>query len=615
MKTLTIEHICRVCGAALHGAALAGEISAVVTDSRRLVPGCLFAAIPGERVDGHDFIAAALKGGAKCALAQRVPEGVEGCVLVVEDTVAALQALAGAYRAEFDLPLIGVTGSVGKTTAKELLSCVLARRFRVHKTEGNFNNDLGVPLTLFGLREEHSAAVVELGVSHPGDMDRIAAIARPTVALYTNIGDAHLEFLGSREGVLAEKGRMVRFLPADGLVVCNGDDPLLAALDCGGRRRVTYGLGDWCDVRAEDLGADETGAVCCTVVSGRTRFPVRVPAFGEHLVYAILAAAAVGLALGMTPEEIAAGAADYVPLGSRGRLLNTEHLTVIDDCYNANPTSTASALRSLAARPGRRVAILGDMRELGARSGELHREIGALARSLGLDLVLTCGTEAAAIAQGAGDLGRHYADKLMLRASLPYQLRPGDTVLVKASRGAAFEELVEVLRHWVPAPPERWDILDSEGRSTGRTAQRGEPLAPGELHRAVHVWLKNAAGQYLISRRAETRPTHPLKYECVGGSVLAGEDSRAAAVREVKEELGLDLDPAAGRLVFTLLRPDWYDVMDAWCFPCEETPDLSAAPTAEVAECAWLTRAELRQLFEEGELVPSLEYVLQREDL
>ena len=610
MRALTLDRIAAVCCAQVHGETPPGEITAVVTDSRAVTPGCLFAAIRGERSDGHDYIAAALAAGAKCALAERLPEGVRSCVLLVEDTLRALQALAGFYRAQFSLPLVGVTGSVGKTTAKEMLSCVLARRYRVHKTQGNFNNDLGVPLTLFGLREEHSAAVVELGVSHPGDMDRIAVLARPTVALYTNIGDAHLEFLGSRAGVLAEKSRMNAFLPPDGLAVCNGDDPLLAAMDCP-VPKLCYGLGAWCDVRAEDVETDGE-SIRCTVVTERTRFPLRIPAFGEHMVYAALGAAAVGMALGLSPAEIAAGVADYVPVGSRSRVLKTGQFTVIDDCYNANPTSTASALRSLAALPGRRVAILGDMRELGEQSAALHRETGALARSLGIDLVLTCGAEARHITEGAGDRALDYPIKRMLLAALPYVLRPGDAVLVKASRGARFEEVTRVLEHLALAPkPELWDLCDASGNATGETRLRGQPLRPGEYHKIVHVWLRRSDGAYLLSRRDESRPTDGLLWECVGGSVQAGETGRAAAVREVWEELGIRLDGAAGQLLLHRARPEWFDYQEVWLFPWEGEADLAAAPTAEVCAVRWVSRAELEDLHRRGELVPTLEYMLE----
>ena len=445
MKNLSIKTILNACGGVLHGAVPAGEITAVTTDSRAVTPGCLFAAIRGERADGHDYVNSAFEKGAVCCVVERVPADAAGCMILVPDTVTALQKIAGAYRAGFDIPVLGVTGSVGKTTAKEMCAAVLARKYSVHKTAGNYNNDLGVPLTLFGLETEHTAAAVELGVSHPGDMDRIAAIARPTMALYTNIGDAHLEFLGSREGVLREKSRMNAYLPEDGVVICNGDDPLLAGMACR-QRKVTYGLSAECDVRAEQTAALAGGTTACAVVTRDRRFDVVIPAFGEHMVYAALGAAAVGLELGLTDGEIAAGIADYVPVGSRGRLIRMQTLTVIDDCYNANPTSAAAAIRSLAKQPGRRVCILGDMLELGERSAELHRETGALAKDCGIELVLTAGTEAESIAEGAGETARHFGTKEALIRALPELLRPGDTVLVKASRGMRFEEIVEALQ-------------------------------------------------------------------------------------------------------------------------------------------------------------------------
>ena len=217
MKNFTIENIVRACGGQFLGdsAALQTEITAVTRDSRTLTPGCLYAAIPGERVDGHDFVASSLENGAVCAIVQQKCEGAKGNLILVPDTVKALQAAAAFYRAQFDIPVLGITGSVGKTTAKEMTASVLSQRFRVHKTAGNYNNDLGVPLTLFELNEGHEAAVIEMGVSHPGDMERLAEMVRPTMALYTVIGHAHLEFLKSREGILAEKSVMNRFLPED----------------------------------------------------------------------------------------------------------------------------------------------------------------------------------------------------------------------------------------------------------------------------------------------------------------------------------------------------------------------------------------------------------------
>ncbi len=446
MKNFTIEAVCRACGGKWIGPAeaLGREITAVTTDSRTLTPGCLFAAIPGERVDGHDYIAPALGKGAMCALAQRVPAGVGEGVILVPDTVAALQAAAAYYRAQFDIPVLGVTGSVGKTTAKEMTAAVLSQRFRVHKTAGNFNNDLGVPITLFGLNETHELAVVEMGVSHPGDMERLAKMVRPTMALYTVIGHAHLEFLKSREGICAEKSVMNRYLPENGVVLCNGDDELLAALPCG-QKKLTFGLGEGCDIRAEAVRPLPDGGSRCAIVCGERRMEVTIHAYGEHMIYAALEGAAAGVALGLSDEEIIRGVAAYEPVGRRARRVETGKLTVIDDCYNANPTSTASAIRSLAAAPGRKVCILGDMLELGADAETLHFETGALAVTAGIDLVLTTGPLSRETARGAKQPEHWFESREALCAALPGLLRDGDTVLVKASHSMRFEEITAAL--------------------------------------------------------------------------------------------------------------------------------------------------------------------------
>ena len=448
MKNITIRNILRVTGGQWRGddAALVEELTAVTTDSRTVTPGCLFAAIPGERVDGHDFIASSLEKGAACALCQRVPEGVAGNLIVVPDTVVALQAAAGFYRAQFDIPVLGVTGSVGKTTAKEMTASVLGEHYRVHKTAGNFNNDLGVPLTLFGLNETHQAAVVEMGVSHPGDMQRLAEMVRPTMALYTVIGHAHLEFLKSREGILAEKTVMNRYLPADGYVLYNGDDDLLVTMK-DRQRTLSFGMGAHCDVRAEDVALEPDGSTRCTVVLGPRRIDIRVPAYGEHMVYAALEGAAVGFVLGLSDEEIIRGIERYEPVGRRARRIRTGRITIIDDCYNANPTSVASAIRSLSRCVGRKVCILGDMLELGEDAASLHIQIGELARACGIDLVLTTGSLSEKLAGGAGHKGRWFESREALIAALPGILRRGDTVLVKASRSMCFEEITAALEN------------------------------------------------------------------------------------------------------------------------------------------------------------------------
>lgn len=418
------------------------EITAIVRDSREIVPGCLFTAIPGARVDGHDFIPAAAQRGAACILCERfaaadIPQ------IRVPDTQKALQEIAAFYRAGFDIPVIGVTGSVGKTTAKEMIAAVLSERFRTLKTDGNYNNELGVPLTLFRLTPEHEAAVVEMGISGFGEMTRLAAMVHPSIAVFTLIGDAHLEFLGDRAGVLRAKGEIVSGMPEDGLVIANGDDALLREHDFG-RRTLLFGLGEGCDIRARQVESRGLEGTACVIVTDDRRIPVTIPAFGQHMVYAALMGAAVGIALGLTDDEIRRGIARYAPVGSRGRVVTTASLTILDDCYNANPTSARSALDTLASLPGRHVAVLGDMLELGKAGPGLHHELGAYALETGA-AVLACGEISRQTAAGAGEDARWFADADALIEALPKYIRRGDAVLVKASHAMGFDAVVRAL--------------------------------------------------------------------------------------------------------------------------------------------------------------------------
>ncbi|MCD7749995.1 MAG: UDP-N-acetylmuramoyl-tripeptide--D-alanyl-D-alanine ligase [Oscillospiraceae bacterium] len=415
------------------------EITAITTDSRKLEPGCLFAALPGTRVDGHDFIAQAAAEGAACVLCSRFVE-VAVPQIQVPDVQAALGEIAAFYRSQFDFPFIGITGSVGKTTAKEMIAAVLSAKLNTLKTEKNFNNELGVPLTIFRLREDHQAAVIEMGIQTFGEMTRLTNMVHPQIGVFTAIGDAHLEFLGDRPGVLRAKGEMVSGMPENGLIIANGDDPLLRAYDFG-RRKILFGLGENCDVRATDVAPEGVSAMRCVIHGKGQDIPVRIPAFGQHMIYAALMGAAVGLELGLTGKEIAAGIATYETVGSRGRMIDTGYVTILDDCYNANPTSVQSAIDSLTALPGRKVAILGDMRELGENSPALHRQVGAYAAKKGVQ-VIACGPLAKDIAAGAGEGTAWYADTASLLEALPELLQKGDAVLVKASHVMGFEAVV-----------------------------------------------------------------------------------------------------------------------------------------------------------------------------
>lgn len=442
MRHLTISVIRDITDGEASCALPMEEITAITTDSRALTPGCLFAAIPGARVDGHDFIADAARAGAACVLCNRFADAAIPQIKV-PDTQLALRRIAAFYRCQFDIPFVGVTGSVGKTTAKEMIASVLSARFDTLRTEKNFNNELGVPLTLFRLRAGHEAAVIEMGISGFGEMTRLTDMVRPSIAVFTLIGDAHLEFLGDRAGVLRAKGEIVAGMPEDATVIANGDDELLREHDFG-RRTVLFGIGENCGVRAVEVENDGLNGMRCVILAGDRRIPVRIPAFGRHMIYAALMGAAVGLELGLTDAEIQTGIARFQNVGSRGRVVATDYCTILDDCYNANPTSAQAAVDSLAMLPGRHVAILGDMLELGENGPALHAELGRHAAGTGAE-VAACGVLSKHTAEGAGKTARWYPDTASLIAALPEIVKSGDTVLVKASHSMGFDAVVRAI--------------------------------------------------------------------------------------------------------------------------------------------------------------------------
>ena len=438
MRDMTIFSAARAAGGRVAGCGQDAPLSGGVIDSREAGPGLMFCALPGERADGHEYMRSALEKGAACCLATHVPEGVTGPVILVDDVRSAMAKIAGACRDRLDIPVVGITGSSGKTTAKEMCAAVLSQKYNTLKTEKNFNNELGVPLTIFRIGPEHGAAVVELGINHFGEMGRLGAMAKPDIAVYTLIGRSHLEALGDLDGVLRAKGELVEHMPPDGMLIVNGDDEKLAAWRPA-RRKLTFGLGEGCDVRGVGFAPRGAEGSALTVLAGERRIELFLPAYGRHLAYAALAAAAVGIELGLSDGQIAAGAADYAPVGRRARIIETPSLTVIDDCYNANPDSVKMAIASAGALGGRLVCILGDMLELGEQSEQMHREVGEAARAAGA-LLLTAGERSAAMG------GEHFASKAELISALPRLLKRGDRVLVKASHSMAFEEISDALR-------------------------------------------------------------------------------------------------------------------------------------------------------------------------
>ncbi len=449
MKPITLETAARVTGGTLLGGDPAARITGVVRDNREVLPGSLFVCIPGARVDGHDFAPAAFRAGASACLAEKPLPEAEGPVILVENTRQALIDLGRYYRSLLSIPVIGVTGSVGKTTAKEMTAAALSARFRVFRTPANLNNDIGVPLSLLSIGEEDEVAVIEMGISDFGEMSILADMVRPDICIMTTIGYCHLEKLGDLDGVLRAKSEIYRYMPENGVAVVNGDDEKLAAFDPG-IRKITFGLGDSCEWRADNVRSDGVEGVLCDLVHDGTRFSAYIPAFGSHMVLGALPAAAVASLLGETPDEIARGLLTYAPVGSRASVRDTGFIRIIDDCYNANPNSVAASLASLSEVSGRRVAILGDMKELGASSRDLHRSIGVLSGRYGIDSLICLGAEAEFIYKGFISGGFeteawHFPLKDALFSVLPSLIRKGDTVLVKASHSMGFEEVVAEL--------------------------------------------------------------------------------------------------------------------------------------------------------------------------
>ena len=429
----------------------AEEVASVTTDSRSVPSGSLFVPIVGEKFDGHRFIGAALDSGAAGVLCAKLPEDLrpDKFYIKVADTRLALKDLARHYREKFAIPVVQITGSVGKTTTKDMIAAVLAQKYRVLKTAENFNNDIGVPLTLLRLDHSHQAAVIETGMNHFGEIRYLGEMVQPDIAVISNIGDAHIEFLGSREGILKAKAEILENLRPGGTVILNGDDALLNTLTPP-FETLRCGQGENCAYRVTEIADHGVDGITCCLTTPREEYHLTIPAPGEHMVYSASMAAAIGEKLGLTAAEIARGVACYAPTGSRMRVLRlAEERTVLDDCYNANPQSVTAALEILAKTDcAQRVAVLGDMGELGELTAQAHYNMGALAVMLGIDLVIAIGTHAARIAEGvecSGGQVQHFATKEEALPTIRAQLTPQTAMLIKASHAMRFGQLVEAL--------------------------------------------------------------------------------------------------------------------------------------------------------------------------
>lgn len=452
MKNLTIETIVKICDGVLYGEEFlkesGKEAAGVVLDSRLLKNDYIFIATKGEKVDGHKFIPSVFEQGALAVICETVPEEITGPCILVKDSFAALKQAAMFYRQQLDLKVIGITGSVGKTSTKEFVAGVLSAKYNVWKTQGNFNNEIGLPLTVLQLRDEHEIAVLEMGISDFGEMHRLSEIAKPDICILTNIGQCHLEFLGDRDGVLKAKSEIFDFMNPEGTIFVNGDDDKLITLkETWQEKLVTFGRNQTNDVYA--VKETSRGLLGSKIdIEGKVRISdVRISLPGEHMVLNALAAGAVADLLGLTTEEIQEGMKKVKAVSGRSNIIPFTDFVLIDDCYNANPVSMKAAIDLLQSANGRKVAILGDMFELGEEEEKLHHEVGQY--TIGkVDVLICIGNLAKNIYEGAGqgkdeNIGLLYLkEKEEVYSKLEQIIMPQDTILLKASHGMRFAELV-----------------------------------------------------------------------------------------------------------------------------------------------------------------------------
>ena len=456
MESITLQELVQATGGKLLGSGYDENsvITGVESDNRVVKEGDVFLAFVGENTDGHRFVKAALEAGAAGAVISREPdEYVPGKFYVlVEDTILALGDLARWYRGQFHMPVVGITGSVGKTTTKDMIASVLSEKYNTLKTQGNFNNNIGLPKTLLNLNKDTEMAVIEMGMNHLLEIDYLTRIAQPNTVTITNVGDAHIGNLGSKENIFKAKSEIFEGLQEGGLAVMNGDDEYLVRLrddaDRTARFRFTFvGESKDCDWRAVDIREDRQDSMSYTAVTPLGTFPVTVPALGRHMIYSTLTAAAIGAEYGLSAEEIQAGIAHYVPTKMRMETLRLDGgIVIYNDTYNANPQSMKAGLSTLAHTTAQhRIAVLGDMKELGTSEEALHREVGAYAAGLAIDTLITVGEAAALLADEAAKCGfsdvRVCRSKDEAKAEIDKVSGPDTAWLFKASRAMAFEEL------------------------------------------------------------------------------------------------------------------------------------------------------------------------------
>lgn len=455
MKNMTLRNIADVTQGQYFGDTflLDVEVTMITTDSRKVEKGGIFVAIKGERSDGHDYIQSTVDSGAICVISEKTLSDGMANYIKVKSSLDAIKAMARLYRESLSLTVVGITGSVGKTSTKEMVASVLSQRFTVLKTLGNFNNELGLPLTIFRLTQDDEVAVLEMGISDFGEMHRLSSIAKPDITIMTNIGICHLENLGTRDGILKAKSEIFDFQNPMGEVILNGEDDKLATIkNVGEIIPATFGTNDSCyDAYATDIISRGLKGTDCILHTEIGDIEVHIPIPGKHMVSNALAGAIAGIKLGLTADEIKAGIEKLKPLSGRNNMISTEKYVVIDDCYNANPVSMRASLDVLSLADTRKVAILGDMGELGTDERKLHREVGEYAADAGIELLLCVGDLSCEIEEGFNTKKKenqkcvHFHTVEDLLDKVDEFLVLDDSILVKASHFMKFERIVECL--------------------------------------------------------------------------------------------------------------------------------------------------------------------------
>ena len=470
MENMTLDNIAKACNGTYIGPENMKEsvVTGVVIDSREVSEGNLFIPIKGERVDGHKFIPNVFESGALACLSEIELDNPKGPYIKVDSTEEAMKKIAAFYRSSLDIKVVGITGSVGKTSTKEMISSVLEQKFNVLKTAGNFNNEIGLPLTIFRIRKEHEVAVLEMGISDFDEMHRLSTMSNPDISVITNIGFCHLENLKDRDGVLRAKTECFEHMKENGTVILNGDDDKLATKSyVNGKPAVFYGFGGKSSflkeegneeslftinkkiyaTDVENLGFD---GMKSKIHTPEGEFDVHINIPGEHNVYNALAATAVGLELGLTIDEIKCGIENAKTIAGRTNFIKVDDMTVIDDCYNANPVSMKASIEVLSHAVGRSIAVLGDMGELGVDEARLHYEVGTCVGENKINALFCAGklarnyADAALLVNPDCDVHFHNDRESMIEDLLKY-IKSGDSILIKASHFMEFPKVVEAI--------------------------------------------------------------------------------------------------------------------------------------------------------------------------